>query len=146
MSHGILAARPLSRNDVSHLATLIEANLLQFESNPTLSRIRYLETLDLLIRLGFDAATAYGALDTYEIRLRCFFRFHPARKPSKLFKAFSTITADMINASAYYFGKVNLPVGHAQFKGLAKEVRDDMIINLGDKAQLIHRLFKPIVD
>ena len=72
MSTDILTTRPLSRNDVSRLAALIEATLLHFQSKPSPDEEIFINLLDELVKAGLYAAIAYGGYEKSNLTLRLF--------------------------------------------------------------------------
>jgi hypothetical protein len=149
MSELSLAAGPLSRNDVSHLAQLIEANLLYFNTKPSYKIRGYINSLGVLAGLGFSAAMACGVVLHYEPRFRQFFQMHPdaqgqKRQPEPL-KNFASLMAIIINEGAYYLKCAGFPSFHEGFVITANDVCACMAENLDEQAETICGLFEKVV-
>ena len=145
MSNDSLTTQPQSRNDVSHLANIIEASLLRFQSIDSPMGKVHLKLLGLLVGLGFSAATVSGDLDHYEIYMRTFLNSHPVKNSPKLLKSFSIATAKMLRMSESYFRRSHLSVAHDEFIAIGEVVRDQMVASMQGHEHLVRNVFNPLL-
>ena len=149
MHDASLTGHPLSSNDVSHLAKLIETNLFHFCSEPPHKACGYINSLGVLAGLGFCAAMACGVVFQYEPRLRLFFQTHPNaemnKKQPESRKNFAATMALILNDAAYYFKCAAYPAFHESFVATANQVCRQMALTLGEEGEVIRGLFEALV-
>ena len=144
MSTDILATRPLSRNDVSCLATFIEANLLHFHSTPSPDEATFIKLLDELVGIGLCAAMAYGCYEKYSTTLRLFTISHPDRKQPKLRDIFAKSSAKLINKGMLYAKIKGCAPFDEQFTKAAIEIYNLMVTRCENNESTLLRLFRPM--
>ena len=144
MSTDILATRSLSRNDVSRLATLIEAVLLHFQSKPSPDEETFIILLDELVWAGLYAAMAYGCYEKYSTTLRLFTISHPDRKQPKLRDIFAKSSAKLINKGMLYAKIKGCAPFDEQFTKAAIEIYDLMVTRCENNESTLLRLFRPM--
>ena len=145
MSGAILAAVPLSRNDLHDLANHIEAVLRQFQSKPSSEGKAFLKSLELLINYGLGAATVHNDIDQYDVTLQSFFISHPDKRQLKFLKLFARSAAELINESTYQIKVKPLAGLSSEFTKVALQVREVMVKQLCAEASSLTRLFMPII-
>ncbi len=141
MSTDILATRPLSRNDVSRLATLIEAILLQFQSKPSPDEETFINLLDELVRLGLYAAIAYGCYEKGNITLRL---FNISKKQPKLRDLFAQSSAKLIKKGVWYAKIKGCAPFDEQFTKAARATYNLMVTHRKNDATTLLKLFAPM--
>jgi len=145
VSEVILAAVPLSCNDLHDLANYIEAVLRQLHSKPSSEGKAFLKSLELLVNYGLGAATVHNDVDQYGATLQSFFISHPDKRQLKFLKLFARSAAELINESTYQIKVKPLAGLSSEFTKIALQVREVMVNQLCAEASSLQRLFMPIV-
>lgn len=146
MANEILAAMPLSRNDVSSFANLINETLQAYCTDYSALEREYLIALRTVVGLGFTAALVCESMTlNCEPHLIAFLKYRNYKKQPETMTNFALAIAEIVNRAVYLFGIIRYPQYYNEFIASLRHIAHQMTLTLQEKAEEVQRLMKLIL-
>jgi hypothetical protein len=138
-----VAALPLSSNDITHLAQIIEAILQYYCTNASPFEKDYVKEISTLMGLGFTAIMVDGdLLSIYQPHFNTFLRYSHFKKHPSYLGVLSRAIAELTAGSAHLFRSLGYPAYHEHFMVAVKNTVNNIVVHLMGKAEESKRLTK----
>jgi hypothetical protein len=146
MANESLAALPLSRNDVSSFANLINETLQTYCANYSPLEREYLLALRTVVGLSFTAALVCESwISVCEPHLMAFLEHREYKRQAGASAHLSLAVAELVNDAAYLFRIIRFPRYYDDFLKALKHIMRQMGLALREKSEEVDRLAKLIL-